>query len=121
MAEEHVHSDYSLEENLDFTKSIPVKSMLEIYKHVEGSRCECGGKLFPGGPVGLKPPEDADRNLKFELMIVYCSNCEKEERVIFAVDTSSKEYHDEQKRAYSELDRWERHTQGNPIKIEDEE
>ena len=121
MADELVHSDYRPEESLDFSKSILVKSMLEIYKHVEKSKCVCGGKLFPGGPVGLKSPENADKKLKYELMIVYCSDCDREDKMIFAVDTSSKEYGDEQKRAYSELTRWEKHAEGNPIRIDDEE
>ena len=110
-----------VEENPDFSRSVFVKSMLEMYRDIESARCDCEGKLFPSGPLGLKSPDTANPHLRYELMILHCAKCGNELKRIYAVDTSSKEFHDEQRRAYAELPRWERHTQGNPINVDDEE
>lgn len=114
-------SGHEIEEEPDYSRTIFVKSMLEIYRDVENSRCDCGGKFFPNGPVGMKSPEHAEPQWKYELMMLFCTDCKVEIKRIYAVDTSSREFNDEQRRAYSELPRWERHTQGNPISTDDEE
>ena len=122
LAEETINAgELNLEGDLDFTGTIFVNSMLDMYRDIEKSRCDCGGKFFPGGPVGLKAPDGIKPELKYELMILFCSKCGKELKRIFAVDTSSREFHEEERRAFAELPRWERHTQGNPIQMDDEE
>jgi len=108
----------STEEKLDFAKAIAVKSMLEVYRDIESARCSCGGKFFPSGPINLKSPKGSSKKISYQLMIVYCTTCRKEENRIYAIDTSTKEYRREQAKGFKSNPRLGRLVDGNPIEID---
>ena len=105
----------SLEKEIDYSTAVPVKSMKAVYKDIETARCDCGGKLFPTGPVTLKSPAGIEEKIRHKVMFVYCTNCAKESRRLYALDTTSRDYLAEQSRAHSENPRWGRLISGNPI------
>ena len=109
----------STEEKIDFSDAVTVKSMLDVYRDIESSRCSCDGKLFPSGPVNLKPPDGSEKKILFRLMILYCTKCSKECNRVYAIDTSSKEYLKEQANGFNSNPRWERLVSGNPINTDE--
>lgn len=108
----------STEERVNFATAIAVRSRLEVYRDIESSRCSCGGKFFPSGPINLKSPVGSDEKHHYQLMIVYCATCGKEEDRIYAVDTSTKEYRKEQAKGFKSNPTWGRLVSGNPIEID---
>ncbi|MBU1024119.1 hypothetical protein KKB99_07540 [bacterium] len=105
-------------ENLDFSKAIEAGSMKEVYENIYDARCDCGGELFPGGPVSLESPDKSKEKVIHKLMFLNCSKCLKEIQQIYALDTSTKEYHDEQVKGRKSNQRWGRLASGNPIDLE---
>ena len=105
-------------EEPDFSKVIEAGSMKAVYENIYTARCDCGGKQFPSGPVTLDSPDKTKEHVSFKMMILNCSTCLKETRQVFAVDTSTKEFHDEQVKGRMFNQRWGRLASGNPIDTE---
>lgn len=105
----------SMEDKIDFSKTIKVQSMKEVYDDVQSSKCECGGKLFPSGPINLNSPKGALPKDLYILMIAFCSGCEKEYQKVFSIDTSSSAWQEETRQGFADNPSWARLVSGNPI------
>lgn len=105
----------SVSKKQDFANAIKAGSMAEVYSNIYTARCDCGGMLFPGGPITLESPGGSRKREIFKLMILNCSKCLKETRQVYTVDTSTKEFHDEQVKGRQLNQRWGRLASGNPI------
>ena len=115
MVDKHIPDKASMEDNVDFSKAIKVQSMKDIYEDVQNSSCECGGKLFPAGPVDLKPPKGALPKDLYRLMYAFCADCGKEYQKVYSIDTSSSAWQEETRQGFADNPSWARLVSGNPI------
>jgi hypothetical protein len=115
MADNRIPNKASMEDKVDFSKVIKVRSMKEVYDEIKDSDCECGGKLFPAGPIDLHPPKGARAKDLYRLMYAFCAGCAKEYQKVYAIDTSSSDWQEEIRQGFADNPSWARLVSGNPI------
>lgn len=121
--DQHLPVHKSLEKTIDYSKAIVATSMEAVYRDVAEAKCQfCEGKIFPTGPITLSPPEGCQGNFRYKLMFVFCTECSKEGRRLYALDLKSQDYINEQSHSMVEIPRWSYLVgEGNPVEIDVDE